>query len=91
MSVINHSCLFWFGLVLLIKRFLAPHSCLLFITGNNQYIIYISGIGTGALLGNFVFTFGGKWIKDFFATTTIIQFVKILYHQDGISKFEQNA
>lgn len=44
--------------------------------------IYISGIDMGILLGNFVFIFGG---------TTIIQFVKMLYHRDGISKFEQNA
>jgi threonine/homoserine/homoserine lactone efflux protein len=91
---------FWFGwsTVLFQKGVLEPE--------NKQYNIYISGIGLGTLLGNFVFIFGGKWIVGniansgayinwviggIFAVTAIIQLVKMLYHKDGISKFEQDA
>jgi threonine/homoserine/homoserine lactone efflux protein len=91
---------FWFGwsTVLFQKGVLEPE--------NKQYNIYISGIGLGTLLGNFVFIFGGKWIVGniansgayinwvmggIFAVTAFIQLVKMLYHKDGISKFERNA
>ena len=91
---------FWFGwsTVLFQKGVLSPV--------NNQYNIYIGGIGVGTLLGNFVFIFGGQWIVgsiansgayinwvigSIFTITAIIQLVKMLYHKDGISRFEQNA
>lgn len=91
---------FWFGwsTVLFQKGVLTA--------GTKQYNIYISGIGLGTLLGNFVFIFGGKWIVNsihnsgaylnwiigcIFAVTALIQLVKMLFHKDGISKFEQNA
>jgi threonine/homoserine/homoserine lactone efflux protein len=91
---------FWFGwsTVLFQKGVLEPT--------NEHYNIYISGIGLGTLLGNFVFIFGGKWIVGniansgayinwviggIFAVTAIIQLVKMLFHKDGISKFERNA
>jgi threonine/homoserine/homoserine lactone efflux protein len=91
---------FWFGwsTVLFQKGVLTG--------GNQQYNIYISGIGLGTLLGNFVFIFGGNWIVSsihnsgaylnwiigcIFAVTALIQFVKMLLHKDGVSKFEQNA
>ena len=91
---------FWFGwsTVLFQKGVL--------MADNKHYNIYISGIGAGTLLGNFVFIFSGKWIisnianssaylnwiiGSIFSITAIIQFVKMLSHKDGISKFEQNA
>lgn len=91
---------FWFGwsTVLFQKGILTA--------ANTRYNIYISGIGMGTLLGNFVFIFGGKWIVNsihnsgaylnwiigcIFALTAIIQFVKMLLHRDGISRFEQNG
>jgi threonine/homoserine/homoserine lactone efflux protein len=91
---------FWFGwsTALFQKGILEPK--------NGQYNIYISGIGLGTLLGNFVFIFGGKWIAGsiassgayinwiiggIFAVTALILLVKMLYHKDGISRFERNA
>ncbi len=91
---------FWFGwsTVLFQKGILSPV--------NNHYNIYISGIGVGTLLGNVVFIFGGKWIVGsiansgaylnwiiggIFTITAFIQLVKMLYHKDGISKFERNT
>ncbi len=49
---------FWFGwsTVLFTKKILEPV--------NSQYNSYIAGIGIGALIGNCVFIFGGKFIVD---------------------------
>jgi threonine/homoserine/homoserine lactone efflux protein len=91
---------FWFGwsAVLFQKGILLPEK--------NHYNIYITGIGVGTLMGNFVFIFGGKWIVGniansgayinwviggIFIITAVIQLIKMLYQKDGISKFEQNA
>jgi threonine/homoserine/homoserine lactone efflux protein len=91
---------FWFGwsTVLFQKNILEPR--------NDHYNIYIAGIGLGTLLGNFIFIFGGKYILQsiansqayfnwiiggIFAITAIIQLLKLLYHKDGISQFEQKA
>jgi threonine/homoserine/homoserine lactone efflux protein len=91
---------FWFGwsTILFQKGILSPQK--------NQYNIYTIGIGLGTLLGNFVFIFGGKWVVSniagssmylnwvigfIFTVTAIIQLVKILFHKDSISRFEQNA
>ena len=88
---------FWFGwsTVLFTKKVLLPN--------NSNYNSYIVGIGLGALLGNCIFIFGGKWlvqriasaqhymnwvIGGIFALTALIQLYKILRHKDAISKFE---
>jgi threonine/homoserine/homoserine lactone efflux protein len=49
---------FWFGwsTVLFTKKILLPV--------NSQYNSYVVGVGLGALVGNCVFIFGGKWIAD---------------------------
>lgn len=82
---------FWFGwsTVLFTKKILLPQ--------NSHYNVYIFGIGTGTLLGNFVFVFGGKFIVDklnanehvlswviggIFALTALIQLYKILKKKD---------
>ena len=79
--------IFWFGwsTVLFTKKILEPV--------NSFYNIYIIGIGLGALLGNCVFIFGGKWLVEritnsqqylnwvigsIFAITAIIQLIKNL-------------
>ena len=89
---------FWFGwsTVLFSKKILQPV--------NNQYNIYILGIGLGTLMGNAVFIFGGKWlvqrianseqylnwvIGGIFAITAIIQLWKILKHKDAVDKIQQ--
>lgn len=91
---------FWFGwsTVLFSKKILAPVSA--------QYNVYIIGIGTGTMLGNCVFIFGGSWlvqriqnsqhylnwvIGGIFALTAVIQLVKMLIHKDEISRFEEHA
>lgn len=89
---------FWFGwsTVLFTKKILeAKH---------DQYNSYIIGIGIGALLGNCVFIFGGKWlvqriensqqylnwvIGGIFAFTAVIQFVKMMMKKDAVSKFNE--
>ena len=88
MSAINPVQIpFWFGwsTVLFSKKILEPK--------NNQYNFYIVGIGMGTLCGNAVFIFGGKWLVNeipnsgaylnwiiggIFATTALIQLIKIL-------------
>lgn len=77
--------IFWFGwsTVLFTKKILIPV--------NSNYNSYIVGIGLGALAGNCVFIFGGKWlvnsiansqqylnwvIGSIFAITAIIQLIK---------------
>ena len=77
--------IFWFGwsTVLFTKKILEPI--------NSHYNSYIVGIGLGALAGNCVFIFGGKWLVErisnsqqylnwviggIFAITAIIQFIK---------------
>jgi threonine/homoserine/homoserine lactone efflux protein len=89
---------FWFGwsTVLFQKNILQPV--------NSQFNSYIAGIGLGTLLGNCLFIFGGRWITDrisnseaylnwviggIFTVTAIIQLVKMLFHKDSISKFEE--
>ena len=79
--------IFWFGwsTVLFTKKILEPV--------NSYYNSYIVGIGLGALAGNCVFIFGGKWIVEriansqqylnwvvgsIFAITAIIQLIKNL-------------
>ena len=79
--------IFWFGwsTVLFTKKILEPV--------NSFYNIYIVGIGFGALAGNCVFIFGGKWLVEritnsqqylnwvigsIFAITAIIQLIKNL-------------
>ena len=83
---------FWFGwsTVLFTKKILLPK--------NSHYNLYILGIGTGTLLGNFVFVFGGKFIADklnanghvlswvigsIFALTALIQLYKIIKNKDA--------
>ncbi|OLY94846.1 LysE family translocator [Cnuella takakiae] len=82
---------FWFGwsTVLFTKGILQPHA--------TQYNWYTLGIGTGTLLGNFVFVFGGlllsqklngnqnvlNWIiGGIFLVTAIIQAIKMMRHKD---------
>jgi len=88
MSAINPVQIpFWFGwsTVLFTKKILEPV--------NAQYNFYIIGIGTGTLMGNAVFIFGGKYmvskiansehylnwvIGSIFAITAVIQFWKMM-------------
>ena len=70
-------------------------------SNNGQFNWYISGIGLGTLLGNFVFIFGGRLIVDnlnasqaalhyvigiIFALTAIALLIKMLKKKDPISK-----
>ncbi|MGG9972542.1 LysE family translocator [Ferruginibacter sp. SUN002] len=88
--------IFWFGwsTVLFTKKILEPKASL--------YNIYIVGVGLGALAGNFLFIFGGKFIVDkvndsqkymnwviggIFLLTAIIQLIKMIRHKDGVTKF----
>ncbi len=90
---------FWFGwsTVLFTKKILQPRQ--------DHYNSYILGIGTGTLLGNAVFIFGGKWmvsriansqqylnwvIGGIFAITALIQLIKMLRHKDAVTKFGEN-
>jgi hypothetical protein len=83
---------FWFGwsTVLFTKKILLPK--------NSHYNVYITGIGIGTLMGNFVFIFGGRLLADkisnnqnvlnwiiggIFALTAIIQVWKMT-HNKGI-------
>ena len=88
---------FWFGwsTVLFTKKILKPV--------NQQYNIYILGIGLGTLMGNCVFIFGGKllinkisnseqylnWvIGGIFTITALIQLYRILQHKDAVDKIQ---
>jgi len=88
---------FWFGwsAILFSKKILKPV--------NQQYNIYILGIGLGTLMGNCVFIFGGKWlvqkisnseqylnwvIGGIFTITAIIQLWRILQHKDAVDKIQ---
>jgi threonine/homoserine/homoserine lactone efflux protein len=81
---------FWFGwsTVLFTRKILLPR--------NLHYNIYITGIGLGTLMGNFVFIFGGRLIADsinnnqnllnwiiggIFTLTAIIQVWKMTHHK----------
>jgi len=87
---------FWFGwsTVLFTKKILQPTAF--------DYNSYIFGIGTGTLLGNCVFIFGGKWVVQriansqqylnwiigaIFTVTALIQLVMILRKKGAVSKF----
>lgn len=89
--------IFWFGwsTVLFTKKILEPV--------NSFYNIYILGIGLGALAGNCVFIFGGKWLVErisnsqqylnwvigsIFAITAIIQLIKNLRNKTISEKIE---
>ena len=98
MSAINPVQIpFWFGwsTVLFTKGILQPK--------NNQFNIYIFGIGLGTLLGNCVFIFGGKYMVEelqanqnilnwviggIFALTAVIQLIRIIRHKDAAEKLE---
>ncbi|HMJ48922.1 MAG TPA: LysE family transporter [Ferruginibacter sp.] len=88
---------FWFGwsTVLFTKKILKPV--------NQQYNIYILGIGLGTLMGNCVFIFGGKWlvqkisnseqylnwvIGGIFTITALLQLYRILQHKDAVDKIQ---
>src|SRR5215203_7273758 len=81
---------FWFGggTVLFTKKILLPK--------NTHYNVYITGIGLGTLMGNFVFIYGGRLLADkisnnqgllnwiiggIFALTAIIQVWKMTHHK----------
>lgn len=86
---------FWFGwsTILFTKKILQPN--------NKYYNLYITGIGLGSMMGNFVFIFGGKYIVEklnanqnlmnwviggIFTLTAVIQLLKILLHKDAAEK-----
>jgi threonine/homoserine/homoserine lactone efflux protein len=88
---------FWFGwsTVLFNKKILRPV--------NQQYNIYILGIGLGTLMGNCIFIFGGKllvqkisnseqylnWvIGGIFTITALIQLYRILQHKDAVDRIQ---
>ena len=90
--------IFWFGwsTVLFTKKILEPV--------NSFYNIYIIGIGLGALAGNCVFIFGGKFLVEritnsqqylnwvvggIFALTAIIQLVKNLKNKPVDQNIEE--
>ena len=90
--------IFWFGwsTVLFTKKILKPV--------NSYYNSYILGIGLGALAGNCVFIFGGKWLVDriansqqylnwvigsVFALTAIIQLIKNVRNKPIAQKMEE--
>jgi len=90
--------IFWFGwsTVLFTKKILEPV--------NSYYNVYIVGIGLGALAGNCVFIFGGKWLVDriansqqylnwiigsIFAITAIIQLIKNVRNKPIAQKMDE--
>ena len=90
--------IFWFGwsTVLFTKKILEPV--------NSYYNSYIVGIGLGALAGNCVFIFGGKWLVEriansqqylnwvigsIFAITAIIQLIKNIRNKPIGQKMEE--
>jgi threonine/homoserine/homoserine lactone efflux protein len=71
----------------------------------SDYNLYIAGIGLGTFLGNAVFIFGGRllverlnanqhvlnWvIGGIFALTALIQLVRMLRHEDAISRMKED-
>lgn len=96
MSAINPMQIpFWFGwsTVLFTKKILLPR--------NDNYNIYIAGIGIGTFIGNSLFILGGRllvgklnhnqsilhWvIGSIFAITALLQFWKMLRHKDAAEK-----
>jgi threonine/homoserine/homoserine lactone efflux protein len=89
---------FWFGwsTVLFTRKVLLPL--------NKHFNVYIAGIGTGTLVGNAIFIFGGKLLVDklntnqqviqyivgsVFGLTAIIQLWKMIKHKDAISTMDQ--
>jgi threonine/homoserine/homoserine lactone efflux protein len=88
---------FWFGwsTVLLSKKILLP--------SNDQYNMYITGIGLGTMIGNCVFIFGGQLVADklennhhiinwaigaIFLITAIIQVWKMMKKKDAVHQME---
>lgn len=86
---------FWFGwsAVLFSKKILHPVK--------SQYNIYILGIGTGTLMGNLIFIFGGKYLVQrihnseaylnwvigvFFSISALIHLYKIIKHKGAADK-----
>lgn len=72
---------------------------------NNNYIVYILGIGIGTFIGHCIFIFGGKLLVDtlqarqdviqwviggFFLITAIIQSVKMMMNKSAISEMKEN-
>jgi threonine/homoserine/homoserine lactone efflux protein len=90
---------FWFGWSkVLLDRGILGHQ------PSDRYV-YITGIGLGTFLGNAVFIWGGRllveklnadqhvlnWlIGGIFAITAVIQIIKMIRHDDPISKMEDN-
>jgi threonine/homoserine/homoserine lactone efflux protein len=88
---------FWFGwsTVLFTRKVLLPI--------NKHFNMYIAGIGTGTLIGNAIFIFGGKLLVDrlntnqqviqyivgsVFGITAIIQLWKMVKNKDAISTMD---
>lgn len=88
---------FWFGwsTVLFTRKVLLPI--------NKHFNMYIAGIGTGTLVGNAIFIFGGKLLVErlntnqqviqyivgsVFGVTAIIQLWKMVKHKDAISTMD---
>lgn len=86
---------FWFGwsAILFSKKILHPV--------RSQYNIYILGIGTGTLMGNLIFIFGGKYLVQrvhnseaylnwvigiFFFISALIHLYKIIKHKGAADK-----
>ena len=98
MSAINPIQIpFWFGwsTVLFTKKILLPR--------NDNYNIYIAGIGIGTFIGNSLFILGGRllvekfdrnqsilhWvIGSIFALTALLQLWKMLRHKDAAEKLD---
>jgi len=98
MSAINPMQIpFWFGwsTVLFTKKVLLPR--------NDNYNIYIAGIGLGTFIGNSLFILGGRllverldrnqnilhWvIGSIFALTALLQLWKMLRHKDAAEKLD---
>jgi threonine/homoserine/homoserine lactone efflux protein len=89
---------FWFGwsTVLFTRKVLLPI--------NKHFNMYIAGIGTGTLIGNAIFIFGGKLLVDklntnqqviqyivgaVFGLTAVIQLWKMIKQKDAISTMDQ--
>lgn len=89
---------FWFGwsTVLFTRKVLLPL--------NKHFNMYIAGIGTGTLIGNAIFIFGGKLLVDklntnqqviqyivgaVFGITALIQLWKMIKQKDAISTMDQ--